>query len=217
VKSLSELAFASLLAYSPRGQSQVSRESRKIRDRIKTADAAIFEKAAGRVVEQFSKADVDLFFGSEAILVPVPGSAPLRDPMGHWVARDICAALYKQGLGGDPMPLIVRTVAVPKSAFASPGERPDPQVHVDSLSVDREHVEKFGLLTPTKFTLVDDVITRGATLIGAATVLRAAFPGAEVRAFALLRTRGLVEDIEKILDPCVGRIWLDGDLLRREP
>ena len=122
--------------------------------------------------------------------------------MGHWVARDICAALYKQGLGGDPMPLIVRTVAVPKSAFASPGERPDPRVHVDSLSVDREHVEKFGLLTPTKFTLVDDVITRGATLIGAATVLRAAFPGAEVRAFALLRTRGLVEDIEKILDPC---------------
>lgn len=55
-------------------------------------------------------------------------------------------------------------------------------------------------------TVVDDVVTKGATLLGAASLLAGAFPRAEIRAFALVRTQGYVKDIERILDPVVGRI-----------
>jgi hypothetical protein len=65
--------------------------------------------------------------------------------------------------------------------------------------------------------LIDDVITKGSTLLGAATRLQMTFPRAAISAFALVRTLGFVEDIETIVEPAVGTIILRGDEAVREP
>jgi adenine/guanine phosphoribosyltransferase-like PRPP-binding protein len=63
--------------------------------------------------------------------------------------------------------------------------------------------------------LIDDVVTKGRTLLAAATRVREALPGAEIRAFALLRTMGFIQGIDRLLDPCVGEIrWRAGDAHR---
>ena len=63
--------------------------------------------------------------------------------------------------------------------------------------------------------LIDDVVTKGRTLLAAATVLQEAFPQADIRAFALLRTRGLIPGVQRLLDPCKGEIrWQAGDAHR---
>ena len=53
-------------------------------------------------------------------------------------------------------------------------------------------------------------------MLAAATVLADALPGVEIRAFAALRTMGLVPDIATYTDPVVGKIiWNRGDADRR--
>jgi hypothetical protein len=60
--------------------------------------------------------------------------------------------------------------------------------------------------SPERITVVDDVVTKGATLLAAASLLAVAFPDAEIRAFALVRTMGLIPDVDRILDPVLG--WI---------
>jgi hypothetical protein len=59
---------------------------------------------------------------------------------------------------------------------------------------------------PAVVTLVDDVITRGAQMVGAAWAIWAARPDITVRSFAFIRTMSNSVDFERILDPCVGKI-----------
>jgi adenine/guanine phosphoribosyltransferase-like PRPP-binding protein len=77
-------------------------------------------------------------------------------------------------------------------------------MRVDRRVTDRDH-------PPDAITLVDDVITMGATLRGGASLLAEAFPHATIRAFALVRT--LHETFEHIIDPVRGEIrasWYHG-------
>jgi adenine/guanine phosphoribosyltransferase-like PRPP-binding protein len=62
---------------------------------------------------------------------------------------------------------------------------------------------------PSRIVIVDDVITKGATLIAAASALHAAYPDAEIRPFAVLRTMGFRPEVGRILDPCEGVIKLN--------
>jgi hypoxanthine phosphoribosyltransferase len=82
-------------------------------------------------------------------------------------------------------------------------------VHYESFAVDS------GTAAPAEILLVDDVVTKGRTLLAAATRLQEAFPNARIRAFALLRTMGMIASVEQLLDPCVGQIrWRAGDAHR---
>jgi hypothetical protein len=59
------------------------------------------------------------------------------------------------------------------------------------------------------------VITRGRTLLAAAARLREAFPDAQIRVFALLRTARPTADLRTLLQPCRGEIrWMDDDAHR---
>jgi hypothetical protein len=70
---------------------------------------------------------------------------------------------------------------------------------------------------PARMTLVDDVVTRGRTLLAAATRLHDAFPHAQIQGFALLRTMGFAARVDRLWDPCIGEItWRGGDA-RRNP
>lgn len=208
---LSSVPFASLLVYSPRGRSEVSRHSRRVRDAVKQGRLDVLEDAAARAQALLGSKGLDAFLGPDVVLVPAPRSSPLTKG-ALWPAERICQVLSQHGLGRDVIPSLRRTVAVPKSAFARSGERPDAQRHYDTMAV-----EPILLLRTARMTVVDDVITKGATLLAGASRLAEAWPDADVRTFALLRTMGLIPDIDRVVDPCVGVIVAHGDDAEREP
>jgi len=217
VNLLSEISFAAALVYSPRGSSVESRLSREgIRNPLKRGDPTFIESVQlhlrDSLLRSSHSAIVAEFLDQEATLVPVPGSAPLQSSTALWPSAVLSDALVKGGLGHQVMPLVRRVSPVPKSAFAKAGDRPTPESHFTSMTVDQELRDP-----PARVTLVDDIVTRGATLIAAASRLKEAFPRSEIRAFALVRTMGLVHDIEKRWAPCVGRITYDGHNLDRQP
>ena len=63
-----------------------------------------------------------------------------------------------------------------------------------------------GLTAPERIVLIDDVVTKGATLLAGASLVRDAFPGVQVDCFALVRTLGLQPEVGQIVDPVVGTI-----------
>lgn len=73
------------------------------------------------------------------------------------------------------------------------------------------------LLSAKRILLVDDFVTKGATLLAGASRIAEAFPTADIRAFALVRTRGLVQDIDNIPDLAVGQITYSGGDVQRNP
>lgn len=209
---LSEVRFASLLAYSPRGRSDVSIRSRKIRDLIKLADAKTLAQAVAEMLKRLPASIRGEFFGPDAVLVPAPRSAPLKTTDALWPARVICEALIGSGLGRETRTFLARTEVEPKSAYAAPGQRPTVERHLETMKVERE------IDAPERLTIVDDIVTKGATLLAAVSHIQTAFPSAIVRAFALLRTCGLVAEVEKIVDPVVtGRITYANGRLDRDP
>ncbi len=192
--SPSEVEFASLLVYSVRGVSDVSKRSRsRVRDRFKGGDNAALQLAVKRIQENLSV--FDGYFDSDVALVPVPRSSPIRQG-NLWPSLLICEALLEQGLGGSIEQCLIRTKETAKAAFTS-GPR-KVATHLESLELQL----KRDLTTPTRFLLVDDIVTSGSTLFAAASLFE---ESDEVRAFAVLRSISDGE-IESPLEPVVGRI-----------
>jgi len=150
------------------------------------------------------------FFQPDVILVPTPKSSLMR-PNTLWVPERIAAALVEAGLGKEVVPCLVRSKSVSKAALSRPQERPTPAEHYESMGVQKR------LSKPGEVMLVDDVVTRGATLLGAANRLADVFPQTRIRAFAAMRTISDLSDFIKVYDPCTGTITLraSGDSLRR--
>jgi len=110
------------------------------------------------------------FFRDDSVLVPLPSSSLMqRDSL--WVPERISTALVKVGLGKESIPLLVRETPVPKAAWSKPSERSKAKDHIGSMSVQKRLPEP-----PAQILLVDDIITRGATALGAASKLAEAFP-----------------------------------------
>ncbi len=209
---ISKVEFGSFLVYSPRGVSPTSKKSSRLVRAVKCDHPGIVRKAAIALKKSKEAEKLGLFdFFRDAILVPVPGCAPIKKGY-HWPALRICQELQNAGLARVVYQGLVREHSVPKSAYAAPGERPGPEVHVRSFTF-------HGIpgLFERKILLVDDVITKGATLLAAATVVLESPVPLDVRCFALVRTMGLVPDVEKIVDPCVGTITWDGSDVHRWP
>ena len=182
-----------------------------MRDAVKRADPAILADIAKRIRSLVQAGEFPGFFGPDTTLIPVPGRAPRRSADTLWVPERICQELQRVGLAREIWPALRRAHVVPKSAFAAPGERPALQTHLDSLALT-------SAVPPTgKLLLVDDFVTKGRTLLAAAQTLSQSMPQVEVRAFAVVRTMGLVPDVDRILWPIVGEIRLEQDDAVREP
>lgn len=208
---LSEVRFGAYLIYSPRGTSQVSRLSRNWRDSIKFDLADGISRAVEQLSVDFAHSELEELFGKEVVLVPAPRSVPLLDG-ALWPARRIADELARHDLGSIVVPCIRREAPVAKSAFAAPGERPSPNQHLASLAAEQVLVE------PARILVVDDVVTKGATLLAVSSLLKNRFPESDVATFAMIRTMGLQPEIERIVDPCVGTIRLTaGGYADRQP
>lgn len=74
------------------------------------------------------------------------------------------------------------------------------------------------LNSASDIVLIDDIVTRGATLLGAANRLHDVFPAARIRAFAAMRTSSDPSEFRALYEPCVGTITYreeQGDTMRR--
>lgn len=204
---IERIAFASCYVYSPAGDSAICARSRLLRALLKEGDARFMIKSAVRVRQQTEPAAALAgFFLADDVLVPVPRSAPKVG--GTWAAAELAQALVQQGVGSATWPGLRRISRVRKSATAAKGRRPSVARHYDSLRL--EPLD----LRPASVVLIDDIITRGRTLLAAAACVRDAFPDAQLRAFALLRTLRF-SDIRNLLQPCRGEIrWRRGDAHR---
>jgi len=205
-----KLLFGSCYVYSPAGRCAVSQRSRLLRSLLKAGDSEFLGRYASRV--RCEVIDHRLFcgyFDEGTILIPIPGSSP-RSPGDLSVTERLAAALVDAGLGGVIWPGLKRISAVRKSATAPGFLRPSASKHYHSFAVGPCDAP------PERILLVDDVVTKGRTLIAAATRVHEAFPQVPIRAFALLRTMGLEDDVVRLVDPCVGEIrWRGGDAHRR--
>lgn len=203
---ISKVEYGTFANYSPRGQSPLSLKSKGICHRFKNGDPDILSKFIASMGDTMGI--FDAFFGQDVVLVPAPRSAPLVAG-GLWPAKIIADALVEGGYGGRVLPCVQRRVAVPRSAGAA--NRPTVQIHYDSFSVSAE------LLPEQKITIVDDVLTRGCTTMAMAMRLHEAYPRAEIRVFAPIRTLGLIPEVSAIKDPSVGTITLAGGYANRDP
>lgn len=205
---IDHLAFASLYVYSPAGESAICARSRLLCALLKEGDARFMVRYAVRVREQTQSASVLAgFFLSGDLLVPVPGSAPKLG--GVWAAAELAQALVREGVAAETWSGLQRISAVPKSATAAKGSRPSVARHYDSFRLAPPKAR------PPSVMIIDDVISRGRTLLAAAARVREAFPEAKIRAFALLRTQSFISMLPNLLEPCRGEIrWMDGDAHR---
>lgn len=236
----SAVCFASFYAYAPLDDGRLCEAARRMCARLKEADPRALAGFAAQVWrDNAANGQFAELFGRNAVLVPVPGSR--SGSTAPWVGERLAWCLKEMGLACALWPCLRRCHSVRKSAFAAAGERPTVLEHYASFAVDRaaSGFDEFGNVqqglcperrpwvragchpesaeSAPRLVLVDDVVTRGRTLLAAAARLRQAFPGREVRAFALMRTLSRGQALWRNPDPCEGQVrWLGGDA-RRSP
>lgn len=204
------LPFVSCYVYSPRAKGVAAKASRLLCSRVKSIDPLWLPHYASVVCQtSFRDRRLAALFARDVVLVPVPGSS--SSVATRWVALQLATALSAIGCAQRVWIGLRREVAVRKSATAPEGARPTVRQHYDSFTV----------AAPTicvrRIVLIDDVVTKGRTLLAAAARLQHELPHADIRAFALIRTLGFVDRIEQVMQWCHGVIrWAGGDA-RREP
>jgi hypothetical protein len=223
----SELEFASFLQYSPSGQTQISRQSKDLCYAIKNDRQWMFPQPDGsRIPESVihrvatvirarleAVAFLQRFLGPDRVLVPMPRSAPQSSPGALWPTLRICEELVAIGLGKAVIPALVRHTAVTKAATAPKGQRPMPPQHYESARVDAN----LPFEDMSRITLVDDVITRGSTMVGMYGRLSEAFADSEIRCFAVVRTMS-GQEVTVLESPANGTInYRRPTWLHREP
>jgi hypothetical protein len=203
--------FAACYVYSPKGESEVSQRSRQLCARVKSGSTQWLRSYATNVHQEVTQNGLfDGFFNEHTILVPIPDyRATNRTPF--WVARRLALALQATGLAEDVWTGLRRVSSIERSSSAWMWERPTVQQHFQSFAVIPSS------RPPREIVLIDDVITKGRTLIAAAMRLQETFPKAEIRAFTLVRTMGFVLDVARLFDPCQGEIRWNGEDAYRNP
>ncbi len=173
--------YCTLVNYRSKPTNNLEAQAKTFCENVKGGRTTRIKKAIDWIVQEDAGQPIVDFVG-DATLVPVPKSHPIQANT-MWPSRIIAEHMVAAGLGREVSPIIKRTKAVPKSAFAKTKEdRPSIQTHSESL-----HVE---ILTeqPDTFVLVDDVITLGRTTMTCALKLLEAYPDAEVKVFCLIGT-----------------------------
>ena len=207
------IRFGSLLVYRPgrptARDTDATKQAWAVMMAIKSSKPPTIAGFAGYLRRRLNEGVFTAFFGSDVVLVPAPGHAPAPDTTPQSSTGELVRAMAQQGLGREATWLL-RQTKVAKSAWAGPGERPTTHEHYDSVVVPED--QQLSWPSVRRITIVDDVITTGATLHACARRLREAFPFASVLAFAAIRTMSGTNQIEHPIDPIEdGEISLRSD------
>jgi len=197
---LSELEYGSYLVYPTRDASEIGGKARAIVDAIKIDHGNMIKVVAGKIAAEKTVPFADIL-GKDAVLVPMPRKAPMK-AAALWPAMRICQELHAVGFGKEIAPLLHRATAVRSSRTAGLGNRPKPQEHFESFKVTKQ-----AILGAGRITIVDDVVTLGATAIAAASRLALVYPKIPIALFAVARTRGMDQDTPNVISPY--RDWID--------
>jgi hypothetical protein len=186
LKALLRLEYGSLLSYCPRSTSQAGRFSRWLVQIIKnespvevrslprewvvgiTGHHVLPSELIANLISRNLQNLPFAWFFEETVLVPVP-RASLMQKDSLWPSLNIARALEKNGLG-ECRVLLRRVKPIRRSSLVPAERRPKPLEHYESMSVEKM------LTVPTSVVLVDDILTRGHTFLGAAWRLQEAFP-----------------------------------------
>lgn len=214
---LTELEFGSFLTYSPHGSSETELLSKTVMSDLKndryimvdSRQILMSKYLAEGIKKRLGSLSFAEYFKVNPILIPAPKSSLMKSHT-LWVPQRLADALVVEGLGKNVKSLLQREKPVVRSSTSLPKDRPKAIDHYNSMAI------KETLDNPSEILLVDDVITRGATLLGAANKLQDSFPNAKIRAFAFMRTIGKSDKFVSIIDPCKGKITLrdDGNTIR---
>lgn len=186
--------FSTILEYSPRGTSKTSEYSRKIVGSIKNVNVKIIRRIT-EIIKTDPKALPILKQLEMAVLVPVPRSEPLL-PGALWPTKSICDIFISTGLGKQVVPMIKRAKKVPKSSLSYSGtQRPSVKTHLESFAI---NTTGDLLIDLSKIVILDDVLTLGRTSVACAVFLKQHYPDSHITLLSLVRTRSLVNNIEKI-------------------
>jgi hypothetical protein len=203
-----ELTFGSFLIYPSPANTQPERNAKNfiltLKNERRLAEGTFSSIVAHRIAANVHGSPLSELFDGTATLIPLPGSAPLlKDAL--WPALAIAKALADVGLAAGVVPCLQRSTYIRKSAWcAKEGrDRPTPLEHYASMRVE-PHV-----LPAEEIVLIDDVITKGATMVGGAARLAELFPGSRIRAFAVART--VEPPMDAWVDPIVGTVLGDED------
>ena len=202
--NITRLSYASYMSYTPRPQDDPQRESKAAMHRLKDdlqwpGEDCVTTMHIARSMARSMPDAIGGFFDGKPVLVPVPRSS-LAKSGRLWVPHNMAKALVKCGLGGEVVPCLVRRQEVRKSAWSRPEDRPTAAMHYDTMGVET-------ISSPGKVLIVGDVVTRGATLMGAANRLRSEMPSAEIAAFAAMRVVW-PNQFRQLVDPKSGAISL---------
>jgi len=214
---LETLAFGSLLSYSPRGSSEVAKQSQTARNNLKTdAHLPRLNMTMTEYVGELTKKIISNYpfsklFEKKPILVPMPKSSLMRTG-DLWVPQRIAIELNKRECGGEVIECIYRKTFLPKSSTSNAKDRPTAFQHFNSMGIQTNL-----LSDPKEVLLVDDIITRGATTLGAANRVYLTFPKANIRVFAALRAVTPPDVFTHIFDSKIGSITSSGDHTFRKP
>ncbi len=204
--TLMKIKFGSLFAYTPRGDLPEHHKSRTLMRNLKNDAVASSGMPMSSVIALDIKKGLanypfSDYFNNSNILIPIPKSSKLPRN-GLWVPQRLTAALEREGLGISKECLI-RKISLPRSSTALATDRPKAHQHYKSM-------EAKPLIDANDIVLVDDIITRGATVSGAADKIKDAFPHARIRVFAAIRTISDPAKFSNFVDPCTGTIELSG-------
>jgi hypothetical protein len=209
--SPSDLRFGSFLLYPQSGTADLcahGAQAKKILLGVKghriwkgpRGDEPVIDLVTARLRQRIPDELLDIL-GPRVTLVPAPNSARLK-PDSLWPPKLIADALCREGLGREVLPCLVRMKGVPKSAYCAPADRPTLADHLASIEV----AAQYRLEKPVALCVVDDIISAGVTALACGTLLRAAFPGVTVVAFAMARTQSFSSATMRVDQPCTGVI-----------
>ncbi len=165
---------------------------------LKYSDPERIKSVASWMASDHGRDLFPTYFGSEVVLVPAPGHAPrVREGKPRSTTVELVRSMEAEGLG-TRREWLLRVRKVPKSAW-SRGDRPTEERHHATIALATP--PDLGFDPVERITVVDDVITSGATLHACVRRLANAFPAVRVAAFAVVRTITGVAQLSKAFDP----------------
>lgn len=206
-----DLPYGSLLNYIPKKTYPQVVLSRDVVDKVKSGNEKVIGQIIDLVDTREQASSLKDFLTPDSLLIPVPRRSLIKSD-SVWPSKIIAKELMKKGYGSALKTTIDRTEPIRKSSSQAGEDRPTV----------KEHLETLGLVLPAELTdpktiiLVDDVVTQGSVSVACAELLKQIYPDAEIKIFAIAKTKGFGDEEFNTFEPHVGsiRYYISGKTFR---